>query len=95
MIIPGKIYAYKQKNLFYHFSKYIPDYLQEIFDNEVPITTALSEILEVKTALSQKTTEMQVIAESNRKLTAKSINFTKSWKKGCVIKERQRRTHQA
>ena len=46
-----------------------------MFHNEAPTTTAPhSEILEFKTALSQKTTEMQVIAESNRKLTAKEIN---------------------
>ena len=72
----------------------IPDYLKELFDNEVPTTTAPhSEILELKTALSQKTTEMQVVAESNRKLAAKVNELYKELEKKVVRSKKGNEEH--
>ena len=72
----------------------IPDYFQEMFHNEVPTTTAPhSEILEFKTALSQKTTEMQVIAESNRKLAAKVNELHKELEKKVVRSKKGNEEH--
>ena len=52
-----------------------------------------SEILELKTALSQKTTEMQVIAESNRKLAAKVNELYKELEKKVVRSKKGNEEH--
>ena len=68
--------------------------MKELFDNEVPTTTAPhSEILELKTALSQETTEMQVIAESNRKLAAKVNELYKELEKKVVRSKKGNEEH--
>ena len=72
----------------------IPDYLKEMFHNEVPTTTAPhSEILKFKAALSQKTTEMQVIAESNRRLTAEVNELHKELEKKVVRSKKGNEEH--
>ena len=71
----------------------IPDYLK-MFHNEVPTTTAPhSEILKFKAALSQKTTEMQVIAESNRRLTAEVNELHKELEKKVVRSKKGNEEH--
>ena len=72
----------------------IPDYLKELFDNEVPTTTAPhSAVLSSRIPLSQKTTVMQVIAESNRKLAAKVNERFKDLEKKVVRSKKGNEEH--